>query len=185
MSHPIFIQQDMEIVFQIISPEYCLIDRSTGLLLYTMTYLSKPKFVLEIGRYRGCSTCFLSGALTDIDQGGLLFSVDIENQISEDTLYFLSSTRLVQMDSKNLLSNPDIANKKFGIIYIDGDHNYDAVVQDLDNTYKVSDESTLWILDDYDLVAVKKAVETFRSKHIDIVDRGTYNSKIKILSRTV
>lgn len=185
MSCLTFIQQDMETVFQIISPEFCLIDRSTGLFLYTMTYLSRPKFVLEIGRYKGCSTCFLSGALTDLSQGGILFSIDLENHISNEILYFLQSTKLIEMDSKNLLCDPDIANKKFGIIYIDGDHSYDAVLLDLENTYELSDESTLWILDDYEMVDVRKAVETFRHNHPDIIDRGTYNSKIKLLARTV
>ena len=185
MSHPTFIQQDMETVFQIISPEFCLIDRSTGLFLYTMTYLSRPKFVLEIGRYKGCSTCFLAGALTDLEQGGVLFSIDIENQLSDEILYFLKTTTLIDIDSKNLLCHPSIADKKFGIIYIDGDHIYDAVLADLENTYKLSDESTLWILDDHDLLGVKKAVEAFKSNHPDVIDRGIYNDKIKLLARTV
>jgi len=184
MRHPTFIQKEMETVFRIISPESCKIDRSTGLLLYTLTYLSRSKFVLEIGRYKGCSTCFLAGALTDLGQGGLLFSVDIKNRVSDDILYFLKSAKLIEMDSKNLLQDPDIADKKFGVIYIDGDHRYDSVLSDLENTYKLSNESTLWILDDSDMIDVNKAIETYKQHHPDIMDLGTYNGKIKLLSRT-
>ena len=66
---------------------------------------------------------------------------------------------ILKMTSQEAFS--ELENIKFYFIYVDGNHQYDFVKYDIDNYFKLLNESGYLIGDDYRIDAVQKAVNDF------------------------
>ncbi len=66
---------------------------------------------------------------------------------------------ILKMTSQEAFS--ELENIKFDFIYVDGNHQYDFVKYDIDNYFKLLNESGYLIGDDYRIDAVQKAVNDF------------------------
>ena len=63
------------------------------------------------------------------------------------------------MTSEEALSR--LENIKFDFIYVDGNHQYKFVKYDIENYFKLLNESGYLVGDDYRIESVKKAVDDF------------------------
>jgi predicted O-methyltransferase YrrM len=98
----------------------------------------KFKNGLEIGLEVGSSTrCFLDN--TD----GELTSIDIENNKTD-----ISDKRWKFILGDSKIEVPKL-NNKYDFIYIDGDHLYDGVTEDINNCWPLLQRKGIMLLDDY------------------------------------
>lgn len=96
-----------------------------GALLYKYCKKKKDSNILEIGRKYGGSTVIMASALDD----GKLYSIDIKKQ--PGMVKTISSIRdkvqLINANSKTIEWHTPI-----GLLFIDGDHSYKGVKNDVD-----------------------------------------------------
>lgn len=107
-------------------------NEATGLLLHSLAWNRRPRRILEIGRFRGVSTLWLATAL---EAGGEIHSVDPQ-PVADGSL--LSLLQPLRPDIKISLivgfSPSQLPDGPFDLIYIDGDHNEQPVLDDLKGT---------------------------------------------------
>lgn len=184
MSYPSFIVTDLDPMFARLGEENCCIDRATALFLYTMVFVTNPQHVLEIGRYWGFSTACMVGALRDLGKGSLC-SIDIAHQCPEWIDEFLQPHQILTLDSKTMLQDHRVTQHRYDLFFIDGDHGFPGVLQDLENTYAVSLPGSKWIIDDLDCSDVDTAMRTWLSRHRNLMDIGPINHKLRLIVRPV
>jgi predicted O-methyltransferase YrrM len=101
--------------------------------LYSLVYSVAPRFVLEIGTYKGGSAYIISGALDDLQLGGKLVSIDphpeqIDMDWSQIAHNSLSVCGLFPSDLDRVRL-PDGA--LYDLAFVDGDHSYTGLLADL------------------------------------------------------
>lgn len=145
--------------------------------LKSLTYLKTNNilggYVLEIGSYEGAGTDLLHTYLCPNEQVccdpwedtytdvGFTFKNQYENFKSNTKHLDITEMR---MTSDKMFSELDIIN--FDFIYIDGDHSYEQVQRDLNNSFKVLKVGGLILVDDYAWETVRKAVNEFYNANI-------------------
>lgn len=107
--------------------------------------ISKPERILEIGfNIGGSALLFLS-----INPELVYDSVDIS--MSEKSVDWLSKKfrgfNFTQLNSSDLIPNTEYFLGRYHLVFIDGDHGYDAVVSDIETAIKFKPQYIL--LDDY------------------------------------
>lgn len=125
-----------------------------------------PLRILEIGAYEGKSTTWMSDNLLD-HPDSILYSVDtfegsIENQGQENLNVLLETyysnisksknfrkIRPIMGNSHTVLPTLINQNHKFDIIYVDGAHDYEDVLQDGIDAFNLLKDDGLMIFDDY------------------------------------
>jgi cephalosporin hydroxylase len=151
------------------------------IFLYSMVWSKSPKNVLEIGRWHGWSSVIIFGALEDRGDGHL-YTVDIEDRTNITIKSIIEPrTTFITAPSADILSLKSLDNLQFEIVFIDGDHSFDAVLIDLKNTYKLLTKEAWIMLHDDDLPDIQKAVNTFLSQVDDVIDCGRYGEKMRLL----
>jgi predicted O-methyltransferase YrrM len=124
-----------------------------GILIYSLIKKFKVQSYLEIGFGRGYSAVCASKAMIDAGINGTVTTID--PALSEELLTeisrgipheYLKNIRFVKQDSAAAV--PAI-NEKFDMIYVDGDHRYDAVMTDWQNCRNKFNKFILF--DDYHL----------------------------------
>lgn len=173
----------LESIKEIIGPKDCQLDMRDAIFLYSMIYSLRPMQVLEIGHFRGWSTSIICAALKD-NNCGMLYSVDLLSRIHDQIKNFLiDNTIFISDSSANLLKIPELSNKKFDVCFIDGNHEYDYVINDLEKTFALSADTCYFLLHDADLSTVNKGVDDFMLSNKEIVDCGVLGTKIRVLAR--
>lgn len=137
-------------------------DQEQGSYLYNKVLEINPSKILEIGAYKGYSAAYMLEALKDLGKGGWLHTVDnILKNIPdiEGLLEKVGYTRykVFLADSKDF----DPLDNMFGVVFIDGDHNYDYVYHDCMKYWKYVEEKGIMIMHDTFMVEVNKAVKVF------------------------
>lgn len=183
MTYPTFITSELDFIFTKLGDQNCFIDRITALFLYTIVSATKPNHVLEIGRYQGFSTACLAGALRDLNHGEL-WSIDISHQCPDWLDDFLRPCHVMTLDSATIMKNTDITKNQYDLFFIDGDHRYAAVLQDLQNTYALSSSCAKWLIDDSDMDDVAAAIKHWISQNNDLIDVGIFNQKIRLVIKS-
>ncbi len=118
----------------------------------------KPK-ILEIGSYEGCSAIFFlnyfkNSEITCIetfkgsDEHSKIDFTIIKKNFLENTKKFQKRITLYEGTSKNFFNLKDMK-KKYDIIYIDGSHHYDDVIQDANNSFNALNNNGIIIFDDF------------------------------------
>lgn len=144
------------------------------------------KNVMEIGFNSGFSALLMLMSNPDIkltcfDIGTHIYTVPCYNKIKED---FGDRINLILGDSTKTVPN---FHEKQDLIHIDGCHETDVALVDVHNSYRLSKDKTIIIMDDYDFNNLKQLwdnfVESHHLKHIDIFHPTIYHD-IKQVSFT-
>lgn len=124
-------------------------------LLWQVIDYFKLKNFLEIGFAAGQTMGIIYESSGKI---GNYLSVDINYDFKHIFEKVFPDTNIVflKIDSKNLKFNKE---EKFDFICIDGDHDYDNVVNDIEKISKIMSEETILYLDDYKIPSVNDAIE--------------------------
>lgn len=142
------------------------------LRLLTLARERNPKRILEVGFDQGASAmALLRGA-----PAAFMTSIDIypcERGVERLTHSEVSGRHtFIQADSREFLKQDDILRKlggTFDLIYIDGDHLFDAVMIDLENCSKLLNNRGVMVCDDaqkdHGHFGVYRAVLEFCSTH--------------------
>jgi len=182
-NQPVFLYE-LEKIKDIIGADDCLMDMRDAVFLYSIVFSKKPKHVLEIGRFKGWSTSIISSALKD-NGTGTVISVDWIKRVHPAMDEFLNqNTVYVDISSKDLLDNTLVANTKFDVVFIDGDHNYDMVLNDLEKTSAVSSDQCYFLIHDSDMSGVETAVDDFLKSNNNFVDCGVLGTKIRMIKKS-
>ena len=78
---------------------------------------------------------------------------------------FKKNIEIFKGDSKNILPKIDLS--EINYVFLDGDHSYEAVINDLNNCKIIVENNGVILCDDYDLsyaLGVKKAIDEFVNK---------------------
>jgi hypothetical protein len=129
-----------------------------GILAYHLIKRFDIKSVLEIGFGRGYFSFCCAKAFTDCGIDGKIFSVD--PMVDENHLKSIAQVFPQEWFKKLFLMRGDatqalkvLGDQRFDLIYIDGDHRYDAVKSDWEITKDRYDKFILF--DDYDNETIK------------------------------
>lgn len=125
-----------------------------GILMYYLTRKQEYNTILEIGFGRGYAAFCMAKAMCDHGIDGKITCVDPnfnENFINQLTQIFpkdwFDKIEFIKSTSDDYFKNNP--NKEFDFIYIDGDHRYEAVKSDWENSKNVFNKALLF--DDYHL----------------------------------
>ena len=133
----------------------------------------KPKTVIEIGSWLGCSTRFMASHLP---QGGVLYAIDTWLGTQNEAIHlqdprlphlyqlFLSNVKHAKLTDKivpirmELLEAAQALNVQADLIYIDGAHDVLSVVNDITHWYPHLQEQGVMCGDDWNWGSVKVGV---------------------------
>ena len=158
-----------------------------GILMYYLTKKMNFESILEIGFGRGYSTFCMAKAMCDNDINGKITTVDPNfneqflNQLAKIiTKEWFEKINFVNSTSDNYFDSSP--NNKFDFIYIDGDHTFDAVKKDWENSKDKFEKALLF--DDYHLptkdsgpgIQCAKLIDSIedKSKELIIMDRRIF-----------
>lgn len=159
----------------------CGTSKEDLIFLYSVIFSKKPLNVLEIGRSTGASTLIMAGALAD-NGVGRLFSVDIKDNVNNNTKNVLEYNTVLIIDSStNLDKNSILANIKFQVFFIDGDHSTDMVINDINQCLALADSECVLLCHDVNMPEVRKGIDIALKNTSHLFDCGTYGSSIQLL----
>lgn len=121
----------------------CSVSVEEGMLLYALVRLHKPKTIVEIGTCTGFSTRFLAQAVRD-NGFGKVYTIDVNPQFQNDGGW--PEIEVFRGFSHDVLGSGKINNVDFA--FIDGDHTYAAVKDEIDQVLEISSEKCLMALHD-------------------------------------
>lgn len=99
---------------------------SEGKALYTMIRILKPKHILEIGNFQGCSANHILQAV-ETNNSGIVDLLDISEQLNYPNLHNHNFERILA-DSIEYLDQP----LEYDLYVIDGDHSYEHTKKELE-----------------------------------------------------
>ena len=166
---------------QIIGSADSLMNSQDVIFLYSIIWSKSPKNILEIGRWHGWSSVIIFGALEDLGSGHL-YTVDIKDNTNTIIKSIIAPrTTFITAPSADILSLDTLFQLQFEIVFIDGDHSYDATLTDLKNTHKMLADEAWILVHDNDLADVQTAINVFLSQVKNVTDCGFYGEKIRLL----
>ena len=156
-----------------------------GILMYYLARKLKFESVLEIGFGRGYSTFCMAKAMCDHGIDGKIttvdpsFDSDFLNQLAQIfPKAWFEKIEFVKNTSDDYFK--ENKNKKYDFIYIDGDHRYDAVKRDWENSKNNFKKALLF--DDYHL-PTKNQKDIECSRVIDKID--DFEKELIIMDRRI
>ena len=122
-----------------------------GILMYYLTQKYNFKSILELGFGRGYATLCMAKAMCDNNIDGKIITVDPDfNQEHMSNIFKIFPKEYFEkIDFINTTSDDffDQNKREFDFVYIDGDHRYEGVKRDWENSKKVCNKYVLF--DDY------------------------------------
>lgn len=168
-----------------------LTDREGKALFELAKQCPKKTVIVEIGSYKGKSTIYLAKG-SKAGNKVRIYAIDPHEGVNkkEDTFYqFINNIKKAEVDDiiipLKMTSEKayDDFNEKIGLIFIDGDHSYDAVEYDtLHWILNVVDKGMMVFHDSTYFPGVRKAVDKYvykslQFKNIRLVDSITIAEK--------
>jgi predicted O-methyltransferase YrrM len=155
--------------------------------------------ILEIGSYEGLSSVFFADNLLNHPESSLMCVDPFLNTDNNDHSILLQNNEELNFDynikkCKNAekinvqkITSDDFFvknDKTYNIIYIDGSHEIDYIMRDMENSFKVLEKNGIMWMDDYgggDGIRIKTVVDNFLKKyqhHCEVIHKG-YQLAIK------
>ena len=134
------------------------------------------KNVMEIGFNSGFSTLLMllsnpDMRITCFDLGEHKYTRPCFNKLKET---FGDRINIILGDSTKTLKD---INKKYDLIHIDGGHSTEVATSDITNSYRLSKQGTILIMDDYDFDNLHKLWDNYVIKYnLKKLDINVYNS---------
>jgi len=134
------------------------IDQETGLFLYAFTQMIKPKIIAEIGTHKAISTIWFASALRETGLGEIhtfdLFECTSE-KIATNNVEKTGLLKYVHFHKMPSIPHGASLLKKRGLkidlLFIDGDHRFEACCSDLLGFWDLLNEGGYLILHDTNL----------------------------------
>lgn len=157
-----------------------------GLLATAMVRRYKPKRILEIGFGRGYWSTCVAKAAHDLNLQTEIISVDVK--FNKEHIEMMSNMfpsewlqHIKMIEGKSAEIIPTIEGD-FDIVYIDGDHMFDAVQADW---LAVKDRFKQFVIfDDYHLPSAKSQAEIQVARAVDEIDKE-YLKEVVIMDREI
>lgn len=135
------------------------------------------KIVIEIGCWQGATTKMLADA---VSKSGLVIAVDPWHreytaqayEVFKRFMEYEISTGKVQVvryPSAKAFNSLQHLTDKVDLVYIDGEHRYGAVLNDINNYYQLVRPHGIICGDDFNYPSVEKAVRKFFGDNFDVV----------------
>ena len=133
--------------------------------LFTLTLALRPKRILEIGTHLGASTLAFAAALEELDEGGMMTTVDVVDVNDEDLEHWRQfgapfspagalkrsgltrRVRFVQETALEFLTRT--SEDSYDLILLDGDHGATAVYREIPAALRVLCHGGTVVLHDY------------------------------------
>ena len=142
-------------------------------LLYTSVFSCRPKRCLEIGTFRGGSALIIVAALNDMGSGRLVCVDPYPRMAPETWAQLVHRTTLIQGTSPGALAEAAAAaGGKFDWALIDGGHDYDSLVRDLEGTMPVLEDEAYILFHDAHYKDVEAGLNDMYAKHPELIDMG-------------
>lgn len=151
------------------------LSRAERLMIYSMTFCTRPLRYLEIGTFQGGSALLVSAALDALDSPGKMFCVDPEPRILPANWDKIShrATLFTGFSPDILPDAYTAAEGHFDLVFIDGDHSYDGVVRDAEGVLPYVQEGSILLFHDCFFSDVARGLDDFVQKHAErVVDFG-------------
>ena len=118
--------------------------------LTTLVSNTKNKQVMEIGFNAGFSAALILFSnpdvhLTCVDLGFHRYVLPCYQKMKETF-----GDRIEMIIGDSTLTLPFLMNKQYDLIHIDGGHTHEVALSDVQNSYRLSKNETILIMDDYD-----------------------------------
>ena len=136
-----------ETIAQIASKSLC--SPLEGQLLFRMVNYFKPKVILELGTSLGISTAYMAS----VNSNSLCYSLEGSSSLvskAAEHLKLLRLNNVVQVEG-NITENLETVLSELAavdFVYVDANHQYDAVVDYFEKCLLKSHEETVFVLDD-------------------------------------
>ena len=147
-----------------------------GILLYALVSKFKISSFLEIGFGRGYSTMCVAKAMSDMGIDGKIVTIDpnfdekfLQNLAQIFPKEWFEKIQFVKGFSNQALK--DFEGNKFDLVYIDGDHTYEATKSDWEMTKNMYEKFLLF--DDYHLPSKDSGPGIQCAKLIDEIEDST------------
>lgn len=134
-----------------------------GLLRYLSETTGGP--YLEIGSYRGMSL-LAAGRDTGVDCTGIDSFVEVGWREENETILLqqikpYDNIRLFNADYRDALANIKKSRKKFSVVFLDGPHNEEPTLEQLELTAKLIKKNGYIVVDDIGYTGVALALDRF------------------------
>ncbi len=142
-----------------------------GIALYNEVIKHKPKVCYELGSSWGFTTCAIAKALYDINEGGKLFSYEIDNRrVNEcqENLKRFELDSICKVELKDIFSD-NFLGFECNFLYIDIHNNGDkiqSVIDKMENTKLIYFEGGSNIRNS---VCKERRVSTFENLNYDVI----------------
>lgn len=142
-------------------------------LIYSSVFGLRPKRCLEIGTFQGGSALVIVAALDDVGEGKLI-CVDPFPKVTPENWAKIShrATMIQAMSPEALGLAETAAGGKFDWALIDGGHDYDSLVRDLEGTMPVLENKAYILFHDAHYIDVDKGLKDMYYKHRELTDLG-------------
>jgi len=159
-----------------------LCSRRDLLFIYTTIYNTKPNSVLEIGRYKGSSTLTIAGALAD-NNVGHVWSIDIVDLLNDTVKNHIKDYATLITTSSDCLWNNTEFDRTFDVCFVDGNHSYKMVLNDLEFCAARAPAEQIILAHDNDYHEVQDACHMFLQKFPEYTDCGNWGDNIRVLRK--
>lgn len=114
--------------------------------------------ILEIGTGLGISTIVIGLGTKERNKNEKVYSIDKFNLFPSQKVYVISSLRkyglletvsLIEGDSKLLFEKEELLRERFRLVFVDGDHSYEAVKKDILNALPLLKDKGVLLAHDY------------------------------------
>lgn len=145
-------------------------EMSERLLLFALVVSLQPETVLEIGVSRGGSSALIAHAMDAIDKGRL-FSIDPEPQVSETLAQSIAHRAVIHCGPSpaDIRSMAQMAGTPFDFAFIDGDHSYQGVVDDINGVLECLADSAYLLFHDAYFHDVRDGIDAGLRQHGDVL----------------
>jgi predicted O-methyltransferase YrrM len=149
---------------------------------------SEENRILEIGCFEGLSSVFFADNFIDNVNSRLTCVDPFLNIDNNDHIQFLQNNEEINFDfNMSICKNTDKIkihkitsdeffennNETYNFIYIDGCHESEFIIRDMENSFKCLEKNGIMWMDDYcggDGIAIKNTMDIFLKKYYDQYD---------------